>query len=345
VDIGLPNFGRRRYGGVYAAAAQTRILDATLPLTLASDVTVTAKRTFRNLAERESAEGGLLHIADSASEGLVAGRQVDARPIMRAGEILETVPGLVISQHSGEGKANQYYLRGFNLDHGTDFATSVAGLPLNMPTHAHGQGYSDINFLIPELVSAVQFQKGLYSAEQGDFSTAGASHIRYASVLERPIGRISAGQDGWRRIFGAVSPAVGGGHLLLAVERARTDGPWRRPDDYDKLNAVVSYSRGNVSNGVAVRAMAYRGTWNATDQAPRRAIQSGVLNRFDGIDATGGGDTERYSLSADWQKTSSRGVTRANAYVLRCRLNLFSNFTYFLDDPDNGDQFEQADRR
>ncbi|MGH9174716.1 MAG: carboxypeptidase regulatory-like domain-containing protein, partial [Vicinamibacterales bacterium] len=226
VEVALPNFGTRQYTGVRVVAAETRTLDATLPLTISADVMVTAMRTFRNLAERESADGGLLGIADSASEGLVTGRQLEARPIMRVGEILESVPGLVISQHSGEGKANQYYLRGFNLDHGTDFATSVAGLPVNMPTHAHGQGYSDVNFLIPELVSAVQFQKGLYSAEQGDFSTAGASHIRYANVLERPIARVSVGQDDWRRMFGAVSPRIGDGHLLVAAERAHNDGPW-----------------------------------------------------------------------------------------------------------------------
>ena len=345
VEIALPNFATKRFAEVRVGAGETRALDVILPLTLTADVTVTAKRTFRTLAEGHSVEGGLLGTADSASEGLVTGRQLDARPIMRVGELLETVPGLVISQHSGEGKANQYYLRGFNLDHGTDFATSVAGVPVNLPTHAHGHGYSDVNFLIPELVSAVQFQKGVYSAEQADFSTAGSSHIRYATFLERPFARVSAGQGGWRRIIAAVSPRLGDGHLLLAAERAHNDGPWRRPDDYDKMNAVVSYSRGDVRNGLAVRAMAYRGTWKATDQAPARATDGGTLGRFDGVDDTGGGDTARYSLSADWQQTAGNAVTRANAFVLRYRLNLFSNFTYFLDDPVNGDQFEQVDRR
>lgn len=345
VEIALLNFGTRRFTGVQLVADQMRTLDATLSLAITADVSVTATRTFRNLAELEFPVGGLIGIANSASEGLVTGRQLDARPIMRTGEILEAVPGLVISQHSGEGKANQYYLRGFNLDHGTDFATTVAGLPVNMPTHAHGQGYSDVNFLIPELVSVVQFQKGLYSAEQGDFSTAGASHVRYANVLERPIARVSTGQDGWRRVLGAASPRVGAGHVLLAIESTHNNGPWVRPDDYQKLNAVVGYSRGDVRNGFALNAMAYRGTWDATDQAPARAIASGALTRFDGVDPTSGGDTARYSLSTDWQQTRGRGVTRVNAFVLRYRLNLFSNFTYFLDDPVNGDQFEQADRR
>jgi hypothetical protein len=345
VEVAFPNFATRRFTGVSLAPGETRTLDATLALTIAADVTVTAKRTFRNLAELQSADGGLLGAADTASEGLVTGRQIDARPIMRAGEILEAVPGLVISQHSGEGKANQYYLRGFNLDHGTDFATSIAGLPVNMPTHAHGQGYSDVNFLIPELVAAVQFQKGVYSAEQGDFSTAGASHVRYVDSLERPLARVSVGEDGWRRLFAGASPRVGGGRMLVALESARNDGPWVRPDRYGKFNAVVGFSRGDVRNGFSIKAMGYRATWDATDQAPARATESGVLQRFSGVDDTTGGDTARYSVSADWQRTRSGGVTRANAYALRYRLNLFSNFTYFLDDPVNGDQFEQADRR
>jgi len=345
IEFALPNFAVRRLSNVLLRSDETRVVDVTLSLVLSADVVVTGQRTFRHVAELQSAEGGLIGIASTASEGLITGRQLEARPLMRAGEILETVPGLVVSQHSGEGKANQYYLRGFNLDHGTDFATSIAGVPVNLPTHAHGQGYSDINFLIPELVSAVQFQKGLYSAEQGDFSTAGASHVRYATTLEAPVVRISGGGDGWRRLVAAVSPAVAAGHLLVALETSRNDGPWVRPDGFTKLNAVVGYSRGDVQNGVALRGMLYRGRWDATDQIPARAVASGSLSRFDGVDKTTGGDTARYSLSGDWQRTRNGGVTRASAFAMNSRLNLFSNFTYFLDDPINGDQFEQADRR
>ena len=176
---------------------------------MSADVAVTGKLMFRNVADLDRPEGGLIGIADAASEGLVTGRQIDARPIMRAGEVLETVPGLIISQHSGEGKANQYYLRGFNLDHGTDFTTTVAGVPVNMPTHAHGHGYSDLNFLIPELVSGVQFRKGPYFADEGDFATAGAAHIRYVNALDRPIVRVSGGEDGWGRVLAAASPQAG----------------------------------------------------------------------------------------------------------------------------------------
>jgi hypothetical protein len=152
---------------------------------------------------------------------------------------------------TGEGKANQYYLRGFNLDHGTDFATTIAGVPVNMPTHAHGHGYSDNNFLLPELVSGVQFKKGPYFADEGDFSAAGAANINYVNVLDRPIARVSFGGHGWGRVLAAASPHRGSGHLLGAIEFSHNDGPWVRPDDYQKVNGVVRYSRGDVRNGRA----------------------------------------------------------------------------------------------
>ncbi len=247
---------------------------------------------------------------------------------MRAGEVLETVPGLIISQHSGEGKANQYYLRGFNLDHGTDFATSVAGVPVNMPTHAHGHGYSDVNFLIPELVTGVQFNKGPYSAEEGDFSTAGASHIRYTNTLDRPIVRASAGEDGWGRVLAAATPQMGGGHLLAAVEVGHNDGPWVRPDDYRKANGVIRFSRGDNRNAFSITGMGYSATWDSTDQAPDRAIASGALDRFGGVDDTDGGRTARYSLSADWQRSTD--FERDSSHRLRAALSTQSVFELHL---------------
>jgi hypothetical protein len=344
VVVSFPNFGTVRRP-VTIAPGQPENADVVLSLTLSADVAVSGTRTFRNLAEVDAPGQGLIGAADAASEGIVTARQVATRPIMRTGELLETVPGLIISQHSGEGKANQYYLRGFNLDHGTDFSTTVMGMPVNMPTHAHGQGYADVNFLIPELVSVVQYRKGPYSAEAGDFSTAGSAEINYTSVLERPLLRVSAGAYGWGRLFAAASPAVGGGRLLLALETSHADGPWRRPDNYRKTNAVLRFSRGDSRNGLSFTALGYRAEWNATDQVPARAVGRGAIGRFEGLDDTGGGRTGRYSVSTNWQRTTPNGVTWADAYVVRYRLNLFSNFTYFLDDPVNGDQFEQADRR
>ena len=171
----------------------------------------------------------LVGIAQSASQGAITARQLETRPLMRTGEVLETVPGVIISQHSGEGKANQYFLRGFNLDHGTDFATTVAGMPVNMPTHAHGHGYSDLNFLIPELVSGVQFSKGPYFAEQGDFATAGAANINYVNRSTGPSCDVEGGGEGY------VARARRGRRRRSVVDTcsprrrvAHNDGPWVR---------------------------------------------------------------------------------------------------------------------
>src|SRR4051812_21635872 len=217
-------------------AGQSVTIDAVLSLSLSADVVVVAKRTFANLADVENPAENLVGVAQSASQGAITARQLDVRPLLRAGEVLETVPGVIVTQHSGEGKANQYFLRGFNLDHGSDFAMTVAGTPVNMPTHAHGQGYADINFLIPEIVAGVQFSKGPYFADQGDFATAGASNITYAAELDRPIVHAELGAYGFRRAVFAASPALGRGHLLAALETSTNDGPWTVPDAYRKFN-------------------------------------------------------------------------------------------------------------
>jgi hypothetical protein len=358
--------GRYRFDGVATGAAELRATlvnfapaarrvslspaaplqaDFVLHLSLNADVTVTAKSSFVNLADVEDPTRSLVGIAQSASQGAITARQLDARPLMRTGEVLETVPGVVISQHSGEGKANQYYLRGFNLDHGTDFATSVAGMPVNLPTHGHGHGYSDLNFLIPELVSGVQFSKGPYFAEQGDFATAGAATIAYANSLAAPLLRVTGGGQGFGRALAAASRSGGAGTVLGALEVSTNDGPWARPDEFRKVNGVVRFSRGDALNGLSVTAMGYRGTWNATDQIPARAVADGTLDRFGTLDRTNGGDSYRYSGSVDWQRTHRNASTRVSAYGIGYDLSLFSNFTYALDDEENGDQFEQVDNR
>ncbi|MEO7132665.1 MAG: TonB-dependent receptor, partial [Vicinamibacterales bacterium] len=279
------------------------------------------------------------------SQGAVTAAQLESRPIMRAAEVLETVPGMIVSQHSGEGKANQYYLRGFNLDHGTDFSTTVAGVPVNTPSGAHAQGWMDLNFLIPELVSGVQFKKGPYFADEGDFSAAGASNINYLNQLDHPLVSVSGGSDGWGRVLGAVSPSVGGGHLLAALELNHNDGPWARPDDYRKVNGVLRYSRGNVQDGFSVTGMGYSASWDSSDQVPARAFATGAISRFGSIDPSDRGTADRQTIAAEFQKSLNGASLRATAFGLRSHLNLFSNFTYFLRDPVNGDQFEQAENR
>jgi hypothetical protein len=344
VVFSLINFATPRRRVVVPASGVVRV-DAVMHVAFNADVTVTGRSTFSNLADADNPAANLVGIAQAASQGAVTARQLDARPMSRAGEVLETVPGVIISQHSGEGKANQYYLRGFNLDHGTDFATTVAGVPVNLPTHAHGQGYSDLNFLIPELVSGVQYSKGPYFAEQGDFATAGAANINYTNTLDRPIVGVSGGGEGFARALAAASPRVGAGRLLAAIEVRHNDGPWTRPDDFQAVNGLARYSHGDAINGFSITGMAYGARWNATDQIPERAVASGSIGRFGALDTTDGGDTHRYSASLEWQRTRGNAATKVSAYGIGYHLDLFSNFTFFLDDPVRGDQFEQTDRR
>jgi len=284
-------------------------------------------------------------VADAASVGTVTQKQLEARTVYRAGELLEATPGLVVSQHSGEGKANQFYLRGFNLDHGTDLRTTVDGMLVNQRTHAHGQGWTDLNFLIPELATGLRYKKGPYDASEGDFASAGAVEVTYADALERGIASVGLGQNGFRRALLADSPAFGGGRLLYAIEAMRNDGPFTQPDDYRRFNGVLRYSQGDRANGWNVTAMAYDAKWNATDQIPKRAVDDGTLGRFDTIDTSDGGKSHRHSLSGEWRRADDASSSRISAYVIGSQLDLFSNFTYFLDDEVNGDQFAQPDRR
>ena len=287
-----------------------------------------------------------LGIADAASVGTITQKQLEARTVYRPGELLESVPGLIVSQHSGEGKANQFYLRGFNLDHGTDLRTTVDGMIVNQRSHAHGQGWTDVNFLVPELVNRLEYRKGPYYASEGDFSSAGSVAVKYSDRLAQGIASVGVGQNGFRRALLADSPEFANGRLLYAIEGMNNDGPFVNPDSFRKINGVLRYSQGDEGNGFNVTGMAYKAKWNSTDQIPQRAIDSGLLrNRFDAIDTTDGGAAHRYSLSGAWRKTDDGSSTQVNAYLIDNRLGLFSNFTYFLDNPIDGDQFAQPDRR
>ena len=294
----------------------------------------------------EGARQTQLGVASTASTGVVTQKQLEARTVYRPGELLEVTPGLIVSQHSGEGKANQFYLRGLNLDHGTDLRTTIDGMLVNQRTHAHGQGWTDLNFMIPELASYLEYTKGPYSAEQGDFASAGAVSVNYTNTLSQGIASVGFGQNGYGRTLLAASPAVGIGNLLYALELFRNDGPFVHADGYRKISGVLRYSEGTESNGFNLSLMAYKAHWNATDQIPQRAIDLGILkNRFDTVDPTDGGKAHRYSLSSGWIRTGDDASTKVNAYLINNQLDLYSNFTYFLDHPDTGDQFNQPDRR
>ncbi|GLR83768.1 TonB-dependent receptor [Bradyrhizobium iriomotense] len=280
-----------------------------------------------------------------ASQITVSGEDLNARPVTRAGEVLEVVPGLIVTQHSGEGKANQYFLRGYNLDHGTDLAIYVDDVPVNMRTHAHGQGYADLNWLIPETISAMDVRKGPYFADEGDFSSVGSVHLGLTDRTVKGLAQMTAGSFGYRRLLGMDSVKLGDGSLLIAGEAGTYNGPWDNPDNARKLNGLVRYSQGTATDGVSVTGMAYANKWNSTDQVPQRAITSGALGRFSAEDPSDGGNTNRFALSARVAQSDDRGSWKANAYVVKSELDLFNNFTYFLSNPVLGDQFHQHDDR
>ena len=283
---------------------------------------------------------------DAASEGTVSAQRIQARPVLRPGDLLEAVPGMIVTQHSGDGKANQYFLRGFNLDHGTDFSISVAGIPINLPTHAHGHGYTDLNFLLPELVDRIDYRKGPYFSSNGDFSSAGSAAIRLRNRVSEPFSQLTIGQYGYHRLFSAGSTELASGaNLLAGLELMNQNGPWDNPEGLRKINGLLRYSRGSASDGFDVTLMAYNARWNSTDQIPQRAIDSGTITRFGAIDPSAGGQTSRYSLSTQWKKALQDGSIQASAYLLRYELQLFSNFTYFRDNLTQGDQFLQQDSR
>ncbi len=300
-----------------------------------------AARTVRVTGHYDNAIG----TSDAASQGVITSELIVNRPALRTGELLEFVPGLIVTQHSGDGKANQYFLRGFNLDHGTDFATYVDGMPVNMRTHAHGQGYSDLNFLIPELVQRIDYKKGPYFAGEGDFASAGSARIRLADKLPQGQASVSIGQHGYLRGVVADSVAAGPGTLLYGLEVHRNNGPWDVPENVRKYSGVLRYSQGTANDGFSVTAMAYHNSWNATDQVPLRAVASGQIGRFGSLAPSDGGDTSRTSLSYAMRKRTENRLFELDAYLIRSQLELNSDFTYLLANPATGDQFQQSERR
>jgi hypothetical protein len=289
-------------------------------------------------------EDDLVGIAASATQGTVGQTEIQDRPILRSGEILEAVPGVIITQHAGGGKANQYFLRGFNLDHGTDIAIFIDDMPLNLPSHAHGEGYSDMNTVMPEFVQRVNFEKGPYYADVGNFSSAASAHVEYFKTLPQNFFQVEGGEDGYGRAVFGVSQELGKGSLLYGGEAYHDNGPWTtHEDNFYKYNGLVTYSQGGDDNALSITSRAYRGTWHSSDQIPVDAIP--LVGFFGALNPTDGGESQRYSLQSEWRRSSANSETKITAYGFYYDLNLFSDFTYFLDDPIKGDQFEQQDRR
>jgi hypothetical protein len=318
---------------VPVADTATDTAAATVADTAAEQVTVTAARLALSGTSR------------TASEGVVTDEELQLEPAYRPGQLLETVPGLIVTLHSGEGKANQYLMRGYNLDHGTDLAVFVDGMPINQPSHAHGQGYTDLNFLIPELADGLSYTKGPYYASVGDFGSVGSVRLSYRDSIADQLA-LGAGTFGFRRLFAAGSADVGEGQLLAALELQHYDGPFVTPDDARKANAVLRYSAGDERNGYSVTAMYYHQLWTNTTDIPLRAIGDGLVpDRFGTLDPTDGGRAQRASLSAQIHRTIGTGELSATAFLIYNQLHLYNDFTHDLVDPVHGDQEDQFENR
>lgn len=292
----------------------------------------------------------------AASAFSVQDRDFQLRPIGSVQDILRVTPGLVMVQHSGGGKANQYFLRGFDADHGTDLALSIDGIPINMVSHAHGQGFADTNFIIPEIVERVEITKGPYFASQGDFATAGAVNMVSREAFEHSsagagfVGSPGHGALGYRGLVIA-SPqweqVPANLKATFAAEVGRTNGPFENPESWDKykLFSKLTYAPTPVSS-LSLTEMSYAGNWHGSGQIPARAVDQGLISRFGSIDPDEGGNTARHQVAVQYRlHPTEQSELRVLAYAGTYRFNLFSNFTLYLRDPDNGDEIEQIDRR
>lgn len=278
----------------------------------------------------------LLGTAEAASEGTVAGADMLVRPMLRVAELLEVVPGMVAVQHSGSGKANQYFLRGFNLDHGTDFTTYVDGMPWNLRSHGHGQGYLDVNGLMPEIVDRIDYRKGPYRADTGDFAMVGASFINTIDRFDAPFAALESGQYGWLRLAAGGTADLGDDAALTGmIERKTYDGPWEHAEKLQHTAMWGKYRRDTDFGTMAFTLSGYDGNWHPTEQIPERAIGTSVCeDAFCTLDPTAGGDTSRWiggmQLTADkW---------RASAYAQYYDWVMQSNPTYDF-------QLNQFDKR
>lgn len=277
---------------------------------------------------------------------------VSLRAVNSSQDVLRLVPGLFTAQHAGGGKAEQMFLRGFDIDHGTDIRISVDGLPVNMVSHAHGQGYADLHFLIPELIQDVDFGKGPYYTSQGDFNTSGYVQFHTYNALERNLAKVEVGQFNTLRSLAMVDvlgeqAKARGRNAYIAGEYLLTDGPFESPQHFNRLNLFGKYTDILDDGSLFIlEASAFQSKWDASGQVPERAIETGLIGRFGAIDDTEGGYTSRKNLSAHLVKNINEHTYVENQfYYSRYDFELYSNFTFFLNDPVNGDQIRQKEGR
>ncbi|RPI63074.1 MAG: TonB-dependent receptor, partial [Lysobacterales bacterium] len=278
----------------------------------------------------------LVGTAKAASEGTVGGADLLVRPMLKVAELLEAVPGMVAVQHSGSGKANQYFLRGFNLDHGTDFTAILDGVPLNLRSHGHGQGYLDVNGMMPETVERIDYRKGPYRADVGDFSMAGAAFITTIERLDAPFLSLEGGENGWGRLAGGGTKDLGDGASMTGIVETKTyDGPWEQPEDLEHFSIWGKYRRPTEFGSLAMTLSGYDAHWQPTEQIPERALGTSVCeDEFCALDPTSEGDTKRWIFGAQMEGD----VWHASAYAQHYDWYMQSNPTYDF-------QLNQFDRR
>ncbi len=325
----------RHQGWIQSSCAASLVLlaNAANGQTTPSEVVVTGGRA------------NLLGVAISASQGSVTQKELELRPIYRVGQLLESTPGLVVTVHSGEGKANQYFLRGFNLDHGTDIANFVDDMPINRPTNTHGQGYADLNFLIPQVAQGLDFTKGPYYADIGDFGAVASTRLHLANAVPNQIS-FSAGTLGVANALLAGIEQLGAQDRLVgAAYLGHVDGPFTHPDNFRKIAGMLRYSHGSNADGYSLTAMYFHALGNLTTDQPLRAIQDGLIGRYGTLDPSDGSRSERISLSGHYGVTDDQWSFSSSAYYIHSRMTLWNDFTHLLDDPINGDQEEQTEDR
>lgn len=269
-------------------------------------------------------------------------------PVKSSQEILRKVPGLLIGQHAGGGKAEQIFLRGFDIDHGTDVAISVDGMPVNMVSHAHGQGYADLHFVIPETINNINFGKGLYYVDKGNFNTAGYVDLSLKKSIDQSMVSYESGQFNTNRFVGLFKVLESSkSNAYLASEVYLTDGPFDSPQNFNRINILGRYNYKDIGNEeLTLTASHFQSKWDASGQIPQRAVDQNLIGRFGAIDDTEGGQTSRTNLMLNHVKFLGEDqFLKTRAFVSKYDFELFSNFTFFLDDPVNGDQIRQFEDR
>ncbi len=287
----------------------------------------------------------LLGTAATASQGSVTEEELNLRPAYRVGQLLESVPGLVVTVHSGEGKANQYLARGFNLDHGTDIANFVDDMPINRPTNTHGQGYSDLNFLMPELANGLDYTKGPYYASVGDFGSVASTHMHLANEIPDQVSLAGGTLGIYNAFAGGTAHLSDQDRVVGGVYYGHVDGPFTHPDEFRKVAAIARFSHGTDADGYSATGMYYHGEGNMTTDQPLRAVQEGLISRWGSLDPTDGSLSERFSLSGHYGATGDSWKSSSSAYFIHAKMILWNDFTHYLDDPINGDQEEQYESR